>query len=395
MKKMMMAAIVAAFVLSAPSAFAIPIGYCIGKSDGNYYQEYRNVPGGDAIKCQGGKTFNACEGNDGKGFRPKGGDFVGICKGGSLTSDTFHYGKRLCVPPECTSPTWLPEADGRAVPPSGGGSSGGGSSGGGSSGGSSSGGSSSGGGTLEIVDIGDSKPPKKQDGQNGGGKNGQNQEGEIGPVGGWEKEPEKKAPKGKFYNVKFGCYNEQDCAIDNYAEDLNDACKGSASGGKNLAAGFSYRLFVRNGVCYYEASNKGKKVGEYSLQAKLVSSDKVPEDKKPKDEKKKDEKPKDDKGKECLDNNPHICKGKDGKWKDTREEGNGCVSGALEQRATNPCEAFIACRRRAVPSEARRIGSMKLTDGLYAETSPFCFGIFAEEIPFRDKSEKNGGIKAV
>ena len=38
---------------------------------------------------------------------------------------------------------------------------------------------------------------------------------------------------------------------------------------------------------------------------------------------------------------------------------------------------------------------MKLADGLYAETSPFCFGIFAEEIPFRDKSEKNGGIKAV
>lgn len=32
---------------------------------------------------------------------------------------------------------------------------------------------------------------------------------------------------------------------------------------------------------------------------------------------------------------------------------------------------------------------------VYAETSPFCFGIFAEAIPFRDKSEKNGGIKAV
>lgn len=31
---------------------------------------------------------------------------------------------------------------------------------------------------------------------------------------------------------------------------------------------------------------------------------------------------------------------------------------------------------------------MKLADGLYAETSPFCFGIFAEAIPFRDKSEK-------
>ena len=75
--------------------------------------------------------------------------------------------------------------------------------------------------------------------------------------------------------------------------------------------------------------------------------------------------------------------------------GNGCVSGALEQRAINPCEAFIACRRRAVPSEARRIGSMKLADGLYAETSPFCFGIFAEAILFCDKSEKNGGIKAV
>lgn len=46
--------------------------------------------------------------------------------------------------------------------------------------------------------------------------------------------------------------------------------------------------------------------------------------------------------------------------------GNGCVSGALEQRAINPCEAFIACRRRAVPSEARSIGRMKLADGLYA-----------------------------
>ena len=169
---------------------------------------------------------------------------------------------------------------------------------------------------MEIVDIGDSKPPKKQDNDGGKGK----QEGEIGPVGGWEKEPEKKAPKGKFYNVKFGCYQDKDCDIDNYSEDLNDACKGSVSGqnSKHLAADFNYRLFVRNGVCYYEASKKGEK-GEYSLEVDLVSSDKVPEGKKPKD-KNKDEKPK-DKGKECLDNNPHICKGEDGKWKDTREDG--------------------------------------------------------------------------
>lgn len=172
MKKMMMAAIVAAFVLFAPSAFAVTPGYCIGKSDGNYYQEYRNVPGGDAIKCQGGKTLNACEGNDGKGFRPIGGNIVGICKGGSLKSDTFNYGKRLCVPPECPSPTWLPEANGRAVPPSGGGSSGGGSSGGGSSSG----------GTLEIVDIPGQQPPKKD--SSGGGSSGGSSDG-IGPVGGW------------------------------------------------------------------------------------------------------------------------------------------------------------------------------------------------------------------
>ena len=31
---------------------------------------------------------------------------------------------------------------------------------------------------------------------------------------------------------------------------------------------------------------------------------------------------------------------------------------------------------------------MKLADGLYAETSPFCFGIFAEAIPFRDNPKK-------
>ena len=80
MKKTIMAAIVAAFVLFAPHAFAITLGYCIGKSDGFYYDKYRNVPGGDAVKCSGGKTFNACEGNDGKGFRPKGGDFVGVCR---------------------------------------------------------------------------------------------------------------------------------------------------------------------------------------------------------------------------------------------------------------------------------------------------------------------------
>lgn len=186
MKKTIMAAIVAAFVLFAPYAFAVTPGYCIGKSDGNYYQEYRNVPGGDAIKCQGGKTLNACEGNDGKGFRPIGGNIVGICKGGSLTSDTFNYGKRLCVPPECPSPTWLPEADGRAVPPSGGGSSGGGSSGGSSSGGGSSGGS------LEIVDIPGQKPPKKD--SSGGGSSGGSSDG-IGPVGGWlgDKEAEEQS----------------------------------------------------------------------------------------------------------------------------------------------------------------------------------------------------------
>jgi len=187
-----MAAIVAAFVLFAPSAFAVTPGYCIGKSDGNYYQEYRNVPGGDAIKCQGGKTLNACEGNDGKGFRPIGGNIVGICKGGSLTSDTFNYGKRLCVPPECPSPTWLPEADGRAVPPSGGGSSGDGSSGGGSS----SGGSSSGGGvgSLEIVDISGQQPPKKD--SSGGGSSGGNGSN-IGPVGGWlgDKEAEEQSKR--------------------------------------------------------------------------------------------------------------------------------------------------------------------------------------------------------
>ena len=192
MKKMMMAAIVAAFVLFAPSAFAVTPGYCIGKSDGNYYQEYRNVPGGDAIKCQGGKTLNACEGNDGKGFRPIGGNIVGICKGGSLKSDTFNYGKRLCVPPECPSPTWLPEANGRAVPPSGGGSSGGGSSGGGSSGGGSSGSGSSSGGTLEIVDIPGQQPPKKD--SSGGGSSGGSSDG-IGPVGGWlgDKEAEEQS----------------------------------------------------------------------------------------------------------------------------------------------------------------------------------------------------------
>ena len=179
MKKMMMAAIVAAFVLFAPSAFALPVGFCIGKADGNYYQEYRNVPGGDAIKCQGGKTLNACEGNDGKGFRQTGGNIVGICRGGSLTSDTFTYGKRLCVPPECISPTWLPEANGRAVPPSGGGSSGGGSSGGGV-------------GSLEIVDIPGQQPPKKD--SSGGGSSGGSSDG-IGPVGGWlgDKEAEEQS----------------------------------------------------------------------------------------------------------------------------------------------------------------------------------------------------------
>ena len=179
MKKTIMAAIVAAFVLFAPSAFAVTPGYCIGKSDGNYYQEYRNVPGGDAIKCQGGKTLNACEGNDGKGFSQKGGSIVGICRGGKLTIDTFNYGKRLCVPPECPSPTWLPEADGRAVPPSGGGSSGGSSSGSSSGGGSS---GSSSGGSLEIVDISGQKPPKKD--SSGGGSSGGSSDG-IGPVGGW------------------------------------------------------------------------------------------------------------------------------------------------------------------------------------------------------------------
>ena len=170
---------------------------------------------------------------------------------------------------------------------------------------------------MEIVDIGDSKPPKKQD--NDGGKNGK-QEGEIGPVGGWQKEPEKKAPKGKLFKVTLGCYAGQDCDFEKYGDDLNDACSGSVSSGKHIGTGYSYRLFVRNGVCYYEASFKGKHVNEVPGDVEVVSSDKVPEDKKPKD-KKKDEKPKDDKAKECLDNNPHICKGEDGKWKDTREDG--------------------------------------------------------------------------
>ena len=186
-------------------------------------------------------------------------------------------------------------------------------------GGSSSGGGSSGGGTLEVVDIGDSKPPKKQDGQNDGGKNGK-QEGEIGPVGGWAKEPEKKAPKGQLYKVTLGCYAGKDCDFEKYGDDLNDACSGSVSSGKHITEGYSYRLFVRNGVCYYHAFFEGKYVNEVLGDVDIVSSDKVPEDKKPKD-KNKDEKPKDDKGKECLDNNPHICKGKDEKWKDTREDG--------------------------------------------------------------------------
>ena len=128
------------------------------------------------------------------------------------------------------------------------------------------------------------------------------------------------AIKGKLFKVTLGCYAGQDCDFEKYAEDLNDACSGSVSSGKHIPEGYSYRLFVRNGVCYYEASFKGKHVNEVGANVDLVSSDKVPEDKKPKEDKKKDEKPKDDK-KECLDNNPHICKGKDGKWKDTREDG--------------------------------------------------------------------------
>ena len=273
---------------------------------------------------------DACKGKkEGHQFFGYPTNYVYICRGGraQVYSDV---GSASCNLDKKTCRVSYPEGDKNNTggSSSGGGSSGGSSSGGGSSGGSSSGGSSSGGsssgggssgGSLEIVDIGDSKPPKKQDGQNEGGKNGK-QEGEIGPVGGWAKEPEKKAPKGQLYKVTLGCYAGEDCDFEKYAEDLNDACSGSVSSGKHITNGYSYRLFVRNGVCYYEASNDGRRVNEVPADAKLVSSDKVPEDKKPKD-KKKDEKPKDDKGKECLDNNPHICKGKDGKWEDTREDG--------------------------------------------------------------------------
>lgn len=123
-----------------------------------------------------------------------------------------------------------------------------------------------------------------------------------------------------MYKVTLGCYAGKDCDFEKYGDDLNDACSGSVSSGKHITEGYSYRLFVRNGVCYYHAFFEGKYVNEVLGDVDIVSSDKVPEDKKPKD-KNKDEKPKDDKGKECLDNNPHICKGKDGKWKDTREDG--------------------------------------------------------------------------
>lgn len=218
--------------------------------------------------------------------------------------------------------------------------------GGSSSGGGSSGGGSSGGGSMEIVDIGDSKPPKKQDGQkdgqkdggkngqkqdgkndggkngkNDGGKNGQNQEGEIGPVGGWLKEPQHNAPKGKIYRVAVGCNVDKDCAYEEFSYDLNVACSGSVSSGKYIPSGYTYNLHVRNGVCYYDVYSKDRLIEERIAKYDSISVNDVPEGKKPKDEKKKDEKPKDDKAKECLDNNPHICKGKDGKWKDTREDG--------------------------------------------------------------------------
>jgi len=258
---------------------------------------------------------DVCKGKkEGHKFYDRSTNYVYVCKGGrgQVYSDTA---AASCNVDKKTCQVFFPEGDKNNT---GGSSSGGGSSGGSSSGGGSSGGgSSSGGSSLEIVDIGDSKPPKKQD--NDGGKNGK-QEGEIGPVGGWEKEPEKKAPKGQLYKVTLGCYAGEDCDFEKYGDDLNDACSGSVSSGKHIPKGYSYRLFVRNGVCYYEASNNGRLVNEVPADAKLVSSDKVPEDKKLKD-KKKDEKPKDDKGKECLDNNPHICKGEDGKWKDTREDG--------------------------------------------------------------------------
>ena len=316
-------------ILFTSPAFAFNSWFCAGNKlkDGLYHS------GGYGYECRNGATKNVCEGKEGVKVRING--VIKRCEGGAIVNlpvdrpglrpDPEHCNDRNCL-------TWSGDSGGGSSGggssgggssgggSSGGGSSGGGSSGGGSSGGgSSSGGSSSGGGTLEIVDIGDSKPPKKQDGQNDGGKNGK-QEGEIGPVGGWQKEPEKKAPKGKLFKVTLGCYAGQDCDFEKYGDDLNDACSGSVSSGKHIGTGYSYRLFVRNGVCYYEASFKGKHVNEVPGDVEVVSSDKVPEDKKPKD-KKKDEKPKDDKAKECLDNNPHICKGEDGKWKDTREDG--------------------------------------------------------------------------
>ena len=301
-------------ILFVSPAFAFTPWFCAGNKlkDGFYHS------GGYGYECKNGATKNLCEGREGVKVRING--VVKRCEGGAVVNlpvdrpglrpDPEHCMDRNCL-------TWSGDSGGGSSGggSSGGGSSGGGSSGGGSSGGGSSGGGSSSGGSLEIVDIGDSKPPKKQDGQNDNGK----QEGEIGPVGGWKKEPEKKAPKGKLFKVTLGCYAGQDCDFEKYGDDLNDACSGSVSSGKHIGTGYSYRLFVRNGVCYYEASFKGKHVNEVPGDVELVSSDKVPEDKKPKD-KKKDEKPK-DKGKECLDNNPHICKGEDGKWKDTREDG--------------------------------------------------------------------------
>nr|DAN78370.1 MAG TPA: attachment protein [Inoviridae sp.] len=182
------------------------------------------------------------------------------------------------------------------------------------------GGSSSGGGGSSGQNGG-GKNDGGKNGKNDGGKNGQKQEGEIGPVGGWLKEPEHKAPKGKIYRVAVGCHMDKDCAYEEFSYDLNVSCSGSVSSGKYIPSGHTYSLHVRNGVCYYDVYSKGKLIEERIAKYDSISVNDVPEGKKPKDEKKKDEKPKDDKAKECLDNNPHICKGKDGKWKDTREDG--------------------------------------------------------------------------
>ena len=315
-------------ILFTSPAFAFTPWFCVGNKlkDGLYHSE------GYGYECRNGATKNFCEGKEGVKVRIDG--VIKRCEGGAIVNlpvdrpglrpDPEHCMDRNCL-------TWSGDSGGGSS--GGGGSSDGSSSGGSSSGGSSSGGSSSG-GSLEIVDIGDFKPPKKQDdkkdggkndggknGKNDGGKNGQKQEGEIGPVGGWLKEPEHKAPKGKIYRVAVGCHMDKDCAYEEFSYDLNVSCSGSVSSGKYIPSGHTYSLHVRNGVCYYDVYSKGKLIEERIAKYDSISVNDVPEGKKPKDEKKKDEKPKDDKAKECLDNNPHICKGKDGKWKDTREDG--------------------------------------------------------------------------